>query len=151
MKLNTNQNNYDEQLKMLCIAVEDKKTAGFILYKSNDENEQICIANKLSNNITKLNLIINASDLTKENLPSNLYNIKQLLKESNAKVVVICNIQKCREINKDYIETLNSLRDVLISLDKIWIFGMTNDFATDLSRKAPDLYSCIMNHFDFTE
>ena len=96
-EISINQSKYNEQLKMLCIAVDDKKTAGFMMYKCNDESNQLYIAKEISKSITKSNLVINASELTEEMLPSNLYNINKLLKESNAKVVTICNIQKCEE------------------------------------------------------
>lgn len=41
------------------------------------------------------------------------------------------------------------MRDQLLAMNKNWVLGMSPYFAILLSRQARDLYSCIMNHFEF--
>lgn len=152
MNLNSEPNKNTEQLQMLCFAIEDRKYGAFCLYKCDDEKEQVIIANKICDNITKSSCIIDIARLSDDKIPDEISKLRALLAgNETAQVVIICNMQKCGEIKgyKEYIEQFNYMRDQMAELRKIWIFGMTKEFAQMLSCTAPDLYSCISNHFDF--
>lgn len=47
------------------------------------------------------------------------------------------------------IERYNEEQFQMLSMGKVWVFGMSPYFASVLSRRARDLYSCIMGHFEF--
>lgn len=142
----------NDEFKMLCLAISDMKS-GFCLMKCDDECRQLDTAYAVCSDINKTSLVIDIAALDVRNIPDDTYNLRKLLDQGKlAQVVFLCNLHECSKVLGDYefIERFNAMRDIMIAMNKIWVFGVTSEFATKLSCKARDLYSCILNHFDFS-
>lgn len=143
----------EEQLEMLCLTVEDT-TSGICLFQLYDAEKQLEIAEVLKTRIRKKSCIIDMAWLEEDNLPNGIDMVKKLLQgNEDCNVVIMCNLQICGIAfgNEIYIQNLNYMRDQLLAMNKVWVFGMAPYFATILARQARDLSSCIMNHFEFKE
>lgn len=141
----------NEEFKMLCLAISDMKS-GFCLMKCDDENRQLDIANDVCSDISKNSLVIDISALDTQSIPYNTFKLRALLSRCElAQVVFLCNLHECAKAlgDDEFIERFNAMRDIMIAMNTIWVFGVTSEFATKLSCKARDLYSCILNHFEF--
>lgn len=141
----------NEEFQMLCTAISDMKS-GFCLMKCDDESRQLDITNEIRRDISKNSIVIDIAVLKAEDIPCNTYKLRKLLDQGElAQVIFLCNLHKCSKVLGDYefIERFNAMRDIMIAMDKVWVFGVTSVFATKLSCKARDLYSCILNHFEF--
>lgn len=145
--------NNEDQFQMLCLAIAGT-SSGMCLYKSDNAKEQTAIAQRLCSVVKKSCCILDMSKIDTDKLPDDIGKLRDLLRgEEAAETVILCNLQLCGEALGDekYIQRLNYMRDQLSAMRKMWVFGMTNYFAVMLGREARDLYSCIMNHFEFIE
>ena len=143
----------EEQFQMLCLAITDT-SSGICLFQCDDTKEQVSIARHVQNSISKSSVVIDMANLGIDEIPDEIGKVRDLLiGNETVQVVLICNLQLCGEAVGDekYIEKINYMRDQMMAMKKVWVFGMSRYFAIMLSRKARDLYSCILNHFDFKE
>lgn len=143
----------EEQFEMLHWAVNDT-SSGIILFQSSDAQKQIEICNKLTQVINKKSYIINMSNIRKELLPDNITKLEKLIPNiEEIHVVILCNLQICgAELgDNEFIQKFNNMRDQMLVKKKVWVLGMSPYFSVYLSRYARDLYSCIMNQFEFKE
>ena len=143
----------EEQYQMLRVVIEDTST-GICLFRAYSANEQINIANRLQKESVKRCCAFDMAKIKKDDLPLNIERVRKLLNGyEECEVVIWYNLQVCgaRLGEEEYFQNLNYMRDQLWAMNKVWIFGMSPYFATLLSRSARDLYSCIMNHFEFRE
>lgn len=143
----------EEQYQMLSVAVADT-SVGICLFRADDPGRQIAIARRLQSESEKSCYVLNMAQVDDEELPDSIVKMQKLLKgHEDCKVVIICNLQLCGIGigNVRYIQSLNYMRDQLLAMNKVWVFGMSDYFAVLLSRVARDIYSCIMNHFEFKE
>lgn len=143
----------EEQYLMLKLAIANM-SSGICLFRSYDAKEQVKIAEKLKKDVPKECCILDMSQITAAETPDDIIKLRKLLEgNENTKVVVFCNLQICgvRLGDKEYIQRLNYMRDQMFDMEKIWVLGMTPYFATLLSQQARDLYSCILNHFEFKQ
>lgn len=142
-----------EQFQMLCLAITDM-SSGICLFQCDDTKGQVSVANHVQDLIKKSSVVIDVSNLATDEMPDEIGKVRDLLiGNETVQVVMICNLQLCGESIGDekYIEKINYMRDQMMAMKKVWVFGMSRYFAIMLSRKARDLYSCILNHFDFKE
>ena len=143
----------EEQFQMLCLAIADT-SSGICLFQCDDAKGQVSVANHVQDSIAKSSVVIDMSNLVADEMPDEIGKVRNLLiGNETVQVVMICNLQLCGEALGDekYIEKINYMRDQMMAMKKVWVFGMSRYFAIMLSRKARDLYSCILNHFDFKE
>lgn len=143
----------EEQYQMLQLAIEDT-SSGICLFRAYSAKEQLSIANKLKSEVTKKCCIFDMAKIRTADLPYDIGNVRKMLAGyEECEVVIWCNLQICgtRLGDDEYIQNLNYMRDQLMTMNKVWVLGMSPYFATLLSRQARDLYSCIMNHFEFKE
>lgn len=141
----------NEQYGMLRFAVNDT-SVGICLFRADSPVFQIDIARRLKQETQKKSYILNMAMVSHDLMPDSAVKMRKLLEgHEECKVIIICNLQLCGiELgDEDYIRRLNYMRDQLLSMNKVWVLGMQNYFAVLMSRHAIDLYSCIMNHFDF--
>lgn len=73
--------------------------------------------------------------------------------KTDAKVVIVYNLQLLgmRFGDEEAIEKLNFMRDQILAVGKLFVFGVSPYFHRLLSRNARDLYSCILYHFMFRD
>lgn len=141
----------EEQFQMLKLAVTDT-TSGMCLFQSYDAEEQVLIAERICRDVQKESRILNMSEINEERYPDTIGKLRALLDGcEGTSIVILCNLQLCGTIlgEEVFIERLNHMRDQMLSMGKVWVFGMSPYFASMLSRRARDLYSCIMGHFEF--
>lgn len=143
----------EEQYQMLCLAVTDT-SSGICLFRADDSSMQVAIAERLQLESSKSCCVLNMAQVDQEELPDSIVKMRKLLGgHEDCEVVIVCNLQLCGIGIGDekYIQYLNHMRDQMLAMKKVWVFGMSNYFAVLLSKQARDLYSCIMNHFEFRE
>lgn len=143
----------EEQYQMLCLAISGTDS-GICLFKSDNAKEQAAVAQRLCRDVKKSCCVLDMSETEPDKMPCDIGKMRDLLiGMEGVEVVILYNLQLCGEAfgDENYIQRFNYMRDQLVSMRKVWVFGMTNYFAIMLSREARDLYSCIMNHFEFVE
>lgn len=143
----------EEQYQMLRLAIEDTRT-GICLFRTYSAIEQVNIANRLKNESIKRCCAFDMAKIKKDDLPFDIERVRKLLVGyEECEVVIWYNLQICgaRLGDEEYIQNLNYMRDQLLAMNKVWVLGSSPYFATLLSRSARDLYSCIMNHFEFKD
>lgn len=141
----------EEQFQMLKLAVTDT-TSGMCLFQSYDAEEQVLIAERICEAVQKESCILNMSEINEERYPDTIGKLRALLDGcETTSIVILCNLQLCGAAlgEEVFIERLNHMRDQMLSMGKVWVFGMSPYFASMLSRSARDLFSCIMGHFEF--
>lgn len=141
----------EEQYQMLCLAISGTDS-GICLFKSDNAKEQAAVAQRLCRDVKKSCCVLDMSETEPDKMPCDIGKMRDLLiGMEGVEVVILYNLQLCGEAfgDENYIQRFNYMRDQLVSMRKVWVFGMTNYFATMLSREARDLYSYIMNHFEF--
>ncbi len=138
-----------EQIEMMKIAIRNI-SSGMCLYKANAAR-QTEIAEQIKSEVQKQCCILNMEALPESEYPNEMGKLKALLKgHEDAQVVFLCNLQLCGEkLGEKFFQNFNYMRDQMFAMNKIWIFGVTYYTASLLNRYARDLYSCIMNHFEF--
>ena len=139
----------EEQLEMMKLAIGNI-TSGMCLYRA-DALRQTEVAEQIKNEVQKNCCILNMESLSKGEYPDEMGKLQALLHRcGDAQVVFLCNLQLCfKKLGKKFFENLNYMRDQMLAMNKVWIFGVSHYAASLFNRYARDLYSCIMNHFEF--
>lgn len=139
----------EEQIELMKIAIMNI-SSGMCLYKAN-ALRQIEVAERIKSDVQKKCCILNMEILSSSEYPDEMGKLKNLLKgHEEAQVVFLCNLQLCGKENRwKFLQSFNYMRDQMFAMNKVWVFGITSFMAPLLNRYARDLYSCIMNHFEF--
>ncbi|MBQ6995430.1 MAG: tetratricopeptide repeat protein [Lachnospiraceae bacterium] len=142
---NDTQNN-EEQLEMLLMTLEDVKH-GICLFQSRNQAKWV---SHIQERLGKEKVIVHniANDDEKNGMVSS-QDFRRWACESDAKVVIVYNMQLLglRFGDEEVVEKLNFMRDQILAIGKLFVFGVSAYFDLLLSRKARDLYSCILYHF----
>lgn len=146
---NDTQNN-EEQLELLLMTLEDVKH-GICLFQSKQQEKW---GSLIQERLGKEKIIVhNIADDREEMGMATSQDFRRWASESEARVVVVYNIQLLglRFGDEEAVEKLNFMRDQILSIGKLFVLGVSPYFDLLLSRKARDLYSCILYHFIFQD
>ena len=146
---NDTQNN-EEQLEMLLMTLGEVEH-GICLFRSENQAEWVSV---IRERLGKEKVIVhNIADDDEKNGMISSKDFRRWASESDAKVVIVYNMQLLglRFGDEEVIADLNYMRDQILAVGKMFVFGVTTYFDLLLSRNARDLYSCIMYHFIFQE
>lgn len=146
---NDTQNN-DEQFELLLMTLEDVKH-GICLFQSKQQTKWITL---LQERLGKEKIIVhNIAEDDENNGMVTSKDFRKWASQSDARVVVVYNVQLLglRFGDEEAIEKLNFMRDQILSIGKLFVLGVSPYFDLLLSRKARDLYSCILYHFIFQD
>lgn len=138
--------NDEEQLQMLLMVLEDVRS-GICMFQSEEQSSWVERIQKKQKG-RKLTAHNIADDDEAAGMPA-ISDFRRWLGQSDAEIVVVYNLQLLgiRFGDDEAVERLNSMRDQIQNLGKLFLFGVTPYFGTLLSRNARDLYSCIRYHF----
>lgn len=145
---NDTQNN-EEQLEMLLMTLGEV-SHGICLFQSENQAKRVSL---IQERFGKEKVIVhNIADDEEKGMVSSR-DFKRWASESDANVVVVYNLQLLgmRFGDKEVIEKLNFMRDQILAIGKLFVFGVSSYFNILLSRNARDLYSCILHHFIFQD
>ena len=136
-------NNNIEELEMLCLALKDTKHGLFLFRAEAKEQDKIVdeIKQYFGSNIVSSK---NASLINWDNEVFKISFFKNWKEQApDDKIFILYNLQTVAKTGHEieFCQELNHLRDELVDLDCIFIFGMSSYFAVYLSQNAPDLYS----------
>lgn len=146
---NDTQNN-EEQLEMLLMTLGEVEH-GICLFRSENQAEWVSV---IRERLGKEKVIVhNIADDDEKNGMISSKDFRRWASESDAKVVIVYNMQLLglRFGDEEVIADLNYMRDQILAVGKMFVFGVTTYFDLLLSRNARDLYSCIMYHFIFQD
>lgn len=146
---NDTQNN-EEQLELLLMTLEDVKH-GICLFQSKQQAKWVSL---IQQRLGKEKIIVhNIADDREEMGMVTSQDFRRWASESEARVVVVYNVQLLglRFGDEEAVEKLNFMRDQILSIGKLFVLGVSPYFDLLLSRKARDLYSCILYHFIFQD
>lgn len=146
---NDTQNN-EEQLEMLLMTLREVEH-GICLFRSEHQAEWVSVIRK---RMGKEKVIFhNIADDDEKNGMISSKDFRKWASEMDAKVVIVYNIQVLglRFGDEEVIANLNYMRDQILAIGKMFVFGVSPYFDLLLSRNARDLYSCIMYHFIFQD
>lgn len=146
---NDTQNN-DEQFELLLMTLEDVKH-GICLFQSKQQTKWITL---LQERLGKEKIIVhNIAEDDENNGMVTSKDFRKWALQSDARVVVVYNVQLLglRFGDEEAIEKLNFMRDQILAIGKLFVLGVSPYFDLLLSRKARDLYSCILYHFIFQD
>ncbi len=136
-------NNNIEELEMFCLALKDTEH-GLFLFRA-ESKEQDKIVNEIENRIGKSNVTSKNASLIDKNHKLSKISFFKAWKDQNPnhKIFILYNLQAFVKTGHEveFCQAMNHLRDELVALDCIFIFGMSPYFAIQLSQNAPDLYS----------
>ncbi len=138
----------EEQLEMLLMALAEVRH-GICLFQSENQGKRVSL---IQERFGKENIIVH--DIAKDDEENGMVSSRDFRKwasETEAKVVIVYNLQLLgmRFGDEEAIEKLNFMRDQILSIGKLFVFGVSSYFNRLLSRNARDLYSCILYHFIF--
>lgn len=146
---NGTQNN-EEQLEMLLMTLEEVHH-GICLFQSENQAKRVSL---IQERFGEEKVIVhNIADDDEERGMISSQDFRRWASESDAKVVIVYNLQLLgmRFGDKEVIEKLNFMRDQILTIGKLFVFGVSSYFKILLSRNARDLYSCILYHFIFQD
>jgi len=146
---NDTQNN-EEQLEMLLMTLGEVEH-GICLFRSENQAEWV---SAISKRMGKEKVIVhNIADDDEKNGMISSKDFRGWASESDAKVVIIYNMQLLglRFGDEKVVADLNFMRDQILAIGKMFVFGVSPYFDLLLSRRARDLYSCILYHFIFQD
>lgn len=138
----------EEQLEMLLMTLEEVHH-GICLFQSENQAKWASLIQK---RLGEKNIIVhNIADDDMEKGMVNAQDFRRWASETDAEVVLVYNLQLLgmRFGDEEVIAKLNFMRDQLLAISKIFVFGVSPYFSLLLSRGARDLYSCILHHFTF--
>lgn len=138
----------EEQLEMLLMTLREVDH-GICLFRSEHQAKWVwALRQKMEKAI-----VHNIADDDEKNGMINSEDFRKWASESDAKVVIVYNIQLLglRFGDKETVDKLNFMRDQILAIGKLFVFGVSTYFDLLLSRRARDLYSCIMHHFIFQD
>ena len=142
---NDTQNN-EEQFELLLMTLEDVKH-GICLFQSKQQAKWVL---QLQERLGKEKMIVhNIADDNEEKGMVTSQDFRRWAEESEAKVVIVYNVQLLgvRFGDEETVEKLNFMRDQILAIGKLFVLGVSPYFDLLLSRKARDLYSCILYHY----
>lgn len=140
--------NNEEQFRMLLMVIEDVRS-GICLFQSEEQSKW---AGRIQREQDGRKLIVhNIADDDDAGMPA-ISDFRNWSIQADADIVVIYNLQMLgiRFGDAEAVERLNSMRDQIQKLGKLFLFGVSPYFGMLLSRNARDLYSCIRYHFHFS-
>ncbi len=136
----------EEQFEMLLMTLEEVKH-GICLLRSQYQEKWVSL---IQERLGKEKIIIhNIANDNEEKGMINSQDFRRWASESNAKVIIVYNMQLLglRFGDEKVVEKLNFMRDQILAIGKLFVFGVSFYFDLLLSRGARDLYSCILYHF----
>lgn len=140
----------EEQLEMLLMTLEEVRH-GICLFQSENQAKRVALIQK---RLGKEKVITHNIAEDDENMGMvSAHEFRQWASQSDANVVIVYNIQLLgiRFGDELVIEKLNFMRDQILAVGKLFVFGMSHYFHLLLSRNARDLYSCILYQFTFQD
>lgn len=142
--------NNEEQLEMLLMTLGEVEH-GICLFRSEHQAEWVSVIRK---RMGKEKVIVhNIADDDERSGMISSKDFREWASESDAKVVIVYNMQLLglRFGDEEVVANLNFMRDQILAIEKMFVFGVSTYFDLLLSRNARDLYSCIMYHFIFQD
>ncbi len=140
----------EEQMEMLLMTLGEV-SHGICLFQSENQMKRVLM---IQERMGKEKVIIhNIADDEEEAGMVNSQDFRRWASRSDAKVVIIYNMQilGIRFGDDAVVEKLNFMRDQILAVGKLFVFGVSPYFNLLLSRNARDLYSCILYHFTFQD
>lgn len=146
---NDTQNN-EEQLEMLLMTLEEVRH-GICLFQSENQAKRVALIQKRFGE--KKVITHNIADDGKETGMVSAQDFRRWASQSSASVIIVYNIQLLgiRFGDEAVVEKLNFMRDQILAIGKLFVFGVSHYFHLLLSRNARDLYSCILYQFTFQD
>lgn len=146
---NDTQNN-EEQLEMLLMTLEEVRH-GICLFQSENQAKRVALIQKRFGE--KKVITHNIADDGEETGMVSAQDFRRWASQSSANVVIVYNIQLLgiRFGDEAVVEKLNFMRDQILAIGKLFVFGVSHYFHLLLSRNARDLYSCILYQFTFQD
>lgn len=140
----------EEQLEMLLMTLGEVRH-GICLFQSENQRKRVSL---IQERFGKEKVIVHdiAEDDEEKGMVSSR-DFRRWASETDAKVVIVYNLQLLglRFGDEEVIEKLNFMRDQILAVGKLFVFGVSSYFNRLLSRNARDLYSCILHHFIFQD
>lgn len=140
----------EEQLEMLLMTLGEVRH-GICLFQSENQRKRVSL---IQERFGKEKVIVH--DIAEDDEEKGMVSSKDFRRwasETDAKVVIVYNLQLLglRFGDEEVIEKLNFMRDQILAIGKLFVFGVSSYFNRLLSRNARDLYSCILHHFIFQD
>ena len=140
----------EEQLEMLLMTLGEVRH-GICLFQSENQRKRVSL---IQERFGKEKVIVH--DIAEDNQENGMISSKDFRRwatETDANVVIVYNLQLLglRFGDEEVVEKLNFMRDQILSIGKLFVFGVSPYFKRLLSGKARDLYSCILYHFTFQD
>lgn len=144
---NDTQNN-EEQLEMMLMTLE-RVRHGICLFQSENQTKRVAL---IQNRFGQEKIITH--NIAEDDEITGMVSSKDFRRwasQSDANVVIVYNMQLLgiRFGDEDAVELLNFMRDQILAVGKLFVFGVSRHFHLLLSRNARDLYSCILYQFIF--
>lgn len=140
-----------EQFQMFCFAVEDT-SSGMCLFQAYSPAKQQEIARQIKGKVSKRVLVIDFAEMERTKEMVELSDFERWVQQdAKADVVFVLNLQLGGLWYGDvaFIERLNYMRDQLMNMGKLFVWGMSPYFRVLFSRHARDFYSFFMHSFIF--
>ena len=140
----------EEQLEMLLMTLREVRH-GICLFQSENQRKRVSL---IQERFGKEKVIVH--DIAEDNQENGMISSKDFRRwatETDANVVIVYNLQLLglRFGDEEVVEKLNFMRDQILAIGKLFVFGVSSYFNRLLSRNARDLYSCILYHFTFQD
>lgn len=140
----------EEQLEMLLMTLGEVRH-GICLFQSENQRKRVSL---IQEHFGKEKVIVH--DIAEDNQENGMISSKDFRRwatETDANVVIVYNLQLLglRFGDEEVVEKLNFMRDQILTIGKLFVFGVSSYFNRLLSRNARDLYSCILYHFTFQD
>ncbi len=140
----------EEQLEMLLMTLGEVRH-GICLFQSENQRKRVSL---IQERFGKEKVIVH--DIAEDNQENGMISSKDFRRwatETDANVVIVYNLQLLglRFGDEEVVEKLNFMRDQILAIGKLFVFGVSSYFNRLLSRNARDLYSCILYHFTFQD
>ena len=140
----------EEQLEMLLMTLGEVRH-GICLFQSENQGKRVSL---IQERFGKEKVIVH--DIAEDNQENGMISSKDFRRwatETDANVVIVYNLQLLglRFGDEEVVEKLNFMRDQILAIGKLFVFGVSSYFNRLLSRNARDLYSCILYHFTFQD
>lgn len=140
----------EEQLEMLLMTLGEVRH-GICLFQSENQRKRVWL---IQERFGKERVI--AHDIAEDDEENGMISSKDFRRwasETDAEVVIVYNLQLLglRFGDEEVVEKLNFMRDQILAIGKLFVFGVSSYFNRLLSRNARDLYSCILYHFTFQD
>lgn len=136
---------------MFCFAIEDT-SSGMCLFQAYSPAKQQEIAKEIKGKVSKKVLIIDFAESQRSKDMIELSDFERWIhQDARAEVVFVLNLQLGGLWYGDvvFIERLNYMRDQLMNMGRLFVWGMSPYFRVLFSRHARDFYSFFMHSFIF--